>query len=97
LKANIFVGSHHGSITFFDDPADEKNYYTEHIEQIKPAMTIISVGPNVHDLPDRKALELYEKYSTGSKQGNKVFRTDEQGNMKLLLKGNGNWSLSVNQ
>jgi len=60
-------------------------------------MTLISVGPNVHDLPDRKALELYEKYNRGSKQGNKVFTTEDKGNMKLTLKGNGAWSLNVNQ
>jgi len=26
LRANILLGSHHGSLTFFDDPSDEKNY-----------------------------------------------------------------------
>jgi len=54
------------------------NYYTEHIRKITPAMTIVSVGPNVHDLPDKKAMELYEKHSTGSSQGNKVFTTEEK-------------------
>jgi beta-lactamase superfamily II metal-dependent hydrolase len=90
-------GSHHGSLTFFDDPSDDKNYYTSHIKKIKPAMTLISVGPNVHDLPDKKAIELYEKYSSGSSQGNKVFTTEDKGTMKLELKNDGGWSLSVNQ
>lgn len=97
LKASIFLAPHHGSLTFFDDPSDEKNYYTEHIRKITPAMTIVSVGPNVHDLPDKKAMELYEKHSTGSSQGNKVFTTEEKGNMKLVLKADGGWTLSANQ
>jgi hypothetical protein len=50
-------------------------------------MTLLSVGPNVHDLPDAKAVEFYEKYSTGSNNGNKVYMTEDQGNMKLILKG----------
>jgi len=97
LQANILLAAHHGSLTFFDDPNDKANYYVEHIQTIKPAMTLISVGPNTHELPDKKAVELYEKYSSGSKKGNKVFRTDKQGNMKLTLKGSGDWSLVSNQ
>ena len=97
LLANILLGSHHGSLTFFDDPDDEKNYYMEHIRKIKPDMTIISVGPNVHDLPDKKAIELYEKYSSGSSKGNKVYTTEEKGNMKLILKKEGGWNLKTNQ
>ncbi len=97
LRANILLGAHHGSLTFFDDPNDDKHYYTDHIKKIAPEMTLISVGPNVWDLPDEKAVELYTSYSSGSKQGNKVFRTDEKGNMKLTLKAVGGWSLSVNQ
>lgn len=97
LKTNILLAAHHGSLTFFDDPSDTKNYYTSHIQTIKPAMTIVSVGPNVHDLPDKKAIELYAKYSTGSNQGNKVFTTEEKGNMKLVLQDNGSWTLNANQ
>jgi beta-lactamase superfamily II metal-dependent hydrolase len=85
IKADILLAAHHGSLTFFDDPADEKNYYTAHVDTIKPAMTIVSVGPNVHDLPDQKALELYEKKSSGSDKGNKLYTTQDQGNIKLLL------------
>jgi beta-lactamase superfamily II metal-dependent hydrolase len=57
-------------------------------------MTIISVGDNAHGHPDKKALELYDKYSTGSKQGNKVFTTQDKGTMKLSLNDDG-WSLNV--
>jgi beta-lactamase superfamily II metal-dependent hydrolase len=97
VKTNILLGSHHGSITFFDDPGDERNYYTAHMQKIKPDMTLISVGPNIHGLPDGKALELYEKYSSGSSKGNKVYRTDRQGHMKVFLKGSGSWSIFVDQ
>jgi len=96
VKSDIFYAPHHGSLDFFDDPSDEKSYYTSHIKAISPAMTIISVGPNVHDLPNKKAVELYTKYSTGSNQGNRVFTTENQGNMKLVLKDDGGWSLSPN-
>lgn len=88
--------SHHGSLTYFDDPSDDEHYYTAHIKKIKPDMTLISVGPNVHDLPDEKALDLYEKFSSGSNKGNKVHTTEDKGNMKLTLKDN-SWTLKVNQ
>ena len=97
LHASILLGSHHGSITFFDDPADEKYYYMAHIKKISPDMTLISVGPNTFDLPDEKALELYAKNSSGSNKGNKVYRTDEQGNMKIVLKQDGGWNLKINR
>lgn len=97
LHANILLGSHHGSLTFFDDPSDEKNYYTAHLKKISPAMTLISVGPNSFDLPNEKSIELYTNDSSGSNNGNKVYRTDEQGNMRLALKGEGGWSLNINQ
>jgi beta-lactamase superfamily II metal-dependent hydrolase len=97
IKSDILLASHHGSLSFFNDPSDEQYYYTEHIKIIKPQMTIISVGPNSNDLPDRKAVELYKKYSTGSKQGNKVFSTENKGHMKLVLKDNGGWRLSTKQ
>jgi len=97
LKSSILLAAHHGSRTFFDDPSDEKSYYTSHIKAIAPAMTLVSVGPNVHGLPDDKALELYEKNSSGSANGNKVFSTQEKGTMKLILKADGGWSLSTNQ
>lgn len=97
LSSTILIAAHHGSVTFFDDPSDTKNYYVDHISKIEPAMTLISVGSNQHGLPDKKALELYEKYSSGSNKGNKVYTTEQKKNMKIELKDDGNWSLSVNQ
>lgn len=97
LKSSILIASHHGSITFFDDPSDKVNYFVDHIEKIKPDMTLVSVGPNPYDLPDNKAIEFYEQYSTGSNKGNKVYLTEEKGNMRIILKEEGGWSLSVNQ
>jgi len=66
ISSDIFLAAHHGSITFFDDPSDNKNYYTEHIDTISPAMTLVSVGPNTHDLPDETAIKLYKEKSSGS-------------------------------
>jgi len=97
LLSSIFYAPHHGALTFFDDPSDTKYYFVDHIKKINPAMTLISVGPNIHGLPDKKAIELYEKHSTGSSKGNKVYTTEAKGNMKLILKEDGGWSLNVNQ
>jgi len=69
LSCSLLLASHHGSVTYFDDPADEKYYYTDHLRAKSPAMTIISVGDNGYGHPDEKALELYEKHSTGVRQG----------------------------
>jgi beta-lactamase superfamily II metal-dependent hydrolase len=97
VKSSILLASHHGAITFFDDTKDAKNYYTDHIKKISPAMTIISVGDNSHGHPDEKALELYSIYSSGSNRENKIARTDIDGNIKVLLKDNGSWELLKNQ
>lgn len=94
LSCSLLLASHHGSITFFDDPSDEKNYYVAHVNAMKPAMTIVSVGDNGHGHPHDKALELYKKYSTGSNKGNKIKRTDMHGTLRLELKDDGGWSLS---
>lgn len=97
LQSEILLASHHGSKTFFDDPSDHNHWYTSHIRQINPAMTLISVGPNVHELPDNSAVNLYKKHSRGSDKGNKVYRTDQQGTMKLTVKSEGGWNLNINQ
>lgn len=97
VKSDILLAPHHGSLAFFDDPSDSQHYYVDHIKTISPAMTLISVGPNVHGLPDKKAVELYTKYSTGSRQGNKVYSTQEKGNMRLEFKDNAEWELHVHQ
>jgi len=94
LSSEILLSSHHGSISFFDDPNDEKNYYVSHIKKINPAMTIISYGDKT--LLDDNAVKLYEKYSRGSNKGNKVFTTLDRGNMLLTLKAEEGWSLSSN-
>ena len=97
VSCDILLAAHHGSITFFKDPADEWHYYTDHIQAIRPAMVLVSVGKNSYGHPDKTALELYKKYSTGSSNGHKVFRTDQNGTMKLTLKAGGGWSLIPHQ
>jgi beta-lactamase superfamily II metal-dependent hydrolase len=97
IHSALLVAAHHGSITFFDDPSDEKHYYVDHIKKIEPAMTLISVGPNQYGLPDAKATEIYKKYSTGSNKDNKVYTTQDMHNMMITLKDDGGWSLNVNQ
>ncbi len=47
--------------------------------------------------PDKKAMELYAKHSTGSAKGNKVYTTEQKGTMKLLLKDRGSWTLKTDQ
>lgn len=96
ISCNVLVASHHGSITFFDDPKDNKHYYVGHIKAMNPDITVVSVGKNVHGHPDAKAIELYKKYSRGSSQGNKLFRTDQKGNMKVHLRDYDGWSLEFN-
>ena len=97
LKSSILLASHHGSGKFFDDPADEERFYTAHIKKIKPEMTLISVGQNGQELPDPRAIELYEEYSTGSNKGKKIYTTQDKGTMKLGLHDDGTWSLATNQ
>ena len=97
VSCDILLAAHHGSTTFFDDPDDDRYYYTGHMKSTKPAMVIVSVGANSYGHPDKKALELYMKYSSGSRQGDKLFRTDHQGTMKLILKAGGGWSLNIKQ
>jgi beta-lactamase superfamily II metal-dependent hydrolase len=92
LDCSLLLASHHGSITYFDDPIDD-TYYTSHLRAKSPDMTIVSVGDNGHGHPDKKALEYYEKYSTGSSQGNKLYRTDKQGHIRVKLKSEGGWKL----
>ena len=97
ISCNILLAGHHGSITFFDDPADEKHYCTSHVAAMKPTMVVVSVGANSYGHPDNKALELYRKYAKGSSKGNKIYRTDKQGTIRLTLKTGGGWTLTPNQ
>ena len=97
VTSSILMAAHHGSIDFFDDPRDKKHYYSEHMTSIEPNMTFISVGSNSYGHPDEKALSMYRKYSTGSNKGNKVYRTDQQGTMKLTLKDSGGSEINIKQ
>lgn len=94
LCADILLGAHHGSKTFFNDPPDDE--YTTHIERISPLITIISVGPNSSGLPDDDAIRLYESYSTWL-GGPKVLRTDERGHIKLTSEGGHQWTFETAQ
>lgn len=96
VQSSILMAAHHGSNSFFDIPSYD-NWYTAHLQAIKPAMSIVSVGQNTHGHPNNEALGFYEKYSTGANNGDKVARTDERGTMKLTLKTDGGWSLEYNQ
>ena len=97
VSSDILMAAHHGSLDFFDDPSS-RYYYETHARAIAPAMTSVSVGPNNYGHPDPKALSLYEKHSRGARNtGNKVFRTDKQGTMKLTLKSEGGWTLIPSQ
>lgn len=95
LSADILLGAHHGSDTFFNDPPS--NEYESHMRKIKPGMTLLSVGPNNSGLPDSQAIRLYKKHSSGASNGDKLYQTDNEGNMKLTLKKAGGWSLSTKQ
>lgn len=97
VSSSILMAAHHGSLSFFNDPGDNEHYYLTHMKAISSDMTVISVGPNSHGHPDKKALEFYDEHSSGSNQGNTVFRTDKKGTIKLTLKDEGGWGLSPNQ
>ncbi len=97
IGCSILLAPHHGSLTFFDDPSDSKNYYTDHMQKLNPDVTLVSVGPNVHGLPDQRAVELFEKYSRGATNGKKVYTTEEEGTMTVDLKDDGSRLISVNQ
>ncbi len=94
LKSGILIAAHHGSLTFFDDPGDTSSYYVEHIKKISPGITLVSVGSNVHGLPDKEAIGLYKQYSQGSAQGDKVFTTEVKGHMKIELRDDGLWVIT---
>jgi len=93
LSCSLLLASHHGSLTYFQT-SDNNPLYTAHLTAKSPEMTIISVGNNAHGHPHKTALEHYTKFSTGSKQGNKVFRTDQQGHMSAVLHDTGGWELT---
>ena len=97
VRSSILLASHHGSISFFDDPADERSCYTAHMRAIQPSRIVVSVGPNQHGHPDPTAIGFYKRYSSGSDRGVKIYRTDEQGSIKLTFKDEGGWLMSGRQ
>lgn len=95
LSCSLLLASHHGSISYFND-SSQPTHYTNHLYSKSPDMTIISVGNNSHGHPNDTALMLYEKYTKGSQQKNKILRTDKHGSIHLTLKDGGSWSLKRN-
>ncbi|MBA7571215.1 hypothetical protein ES708_12974 [subsurface metagenome] len=89
ISSSILLASHHGSLSFFDDPEDTKNYYIDHIKKLKPFLTVYSVGDNdTH--PDEKAVKLYEKYSLGYDENKvKTLKTNYHGTIKFEFKEKG--------
>jgi beta-lactamase superfamily II metal-dependent hydrolase len=96
LQSSILLAAHHGSLAFFEDPSNQRRY-TDHVRKIRPDMTIVSVGPNVNDLPNAEAISLYTEYSQGSNRGTTVLTTEEKGTMKLTLKDEGGWHLDMSK
>jgi beta-lactamase superfamily II metal-dependent hydrolase len=92
LSCNVLLASHHGSLSYFDDPADQY-YYLGHLAAKNPEVTIISTGPNSHGHPEAKALEFYEKYSRGLSKGTKVLRTDSDGTIRVDIDNDGTFKL----
>ncbi|MCK5476742.1 MAG: MBL fold metallo-hydrolase [Candidatus Aenigmarchaeota archaeon] len=77
IQSEILLASHHGSISFFDNPSDENYYFIKHLKKINPSMTIISLGDN-NNHPHEKAVKLYNKYSNGyGKKKGKLLTTKE--------------------
>jgi len=96
LQTTILMAGHHGSISFFDDPSDPQNYFTNHTRYMNPTMTVVSVGSNGHGHPDTNALSFYQKYSQGS-NGHKIWRTDVNRNIKLEFIDGAAWRISQKQ
>ena len=92
LVSEILMGSHHGSWSFFE-VTDQSKYFVGHVNAINPAMTVLSVGANVHGHPDPEAVQKYERHSRGSRDGYKVWRTDRDGTMRLDLHEGDAWTL----
>ncbi|MBL0725513.1 MAG: hypothetical protein JJW01_00945 [Alphaproteobacteria bacterium] len=92
VSSAVLLGSHHGSITFFDDTRGTEHCYTSHLKEIAPKVVIVSVGENSHGHPKPKALEIYENNTKGTNNKNKICRTDKLGSMKVKITKEG-WSL----
>lgn len=98
VKSLVLYASHHGSFSFFNEDRENDEDYTHHLASINPAIAIISVSPtNPHGHPDDDALTHYENHCYGANNGQKIFRTDEHGNMKVELHGQGTGWIYWNQ
>lgn len=99
LKSTFLHASHHCSHTFFTENSDDEKdkYYTRHLEEISPIVTIISVGEsNQHGLPHPTSLSFYEKYTFSYKKtppSGQVFQTKDQGTMIGVLYDNGQFEI----
>lgn len=94
LNSTFLLASHHGSNTFFEDTSGD---YYEHIRKINPYLTIVSVGPNTWDLPDKKALRTYDSFSRGLTNGDKVYTTQDKGIIRVLFDTDGVGRVFTNQ
>ena len=99
VKSLVLFASHHGSFSFFNEDRDNDEDYTDHIASINPAIAIISVSDtNPHGHPDDEAIIHYENHSYGTVEtGQKIFRTDQHGNIKIDLFGQGTGRVYWNQ
>lgn len=90
IRSLVLYASHHGSFSFFNEDRENDDDYTYHLASINPAIAIISVGAtNPHGHPDEDAIAHYENHCYGATNGQKIFRTDHHGNMKVELHGQG--------
>lgn len=90
VNSLVLGGSHHGSFSFFNDDCDREDPFVGHMNLIRPAITILSVGDNLHGHPDDDAIRHYETYCHGTTETKqKIFRTDRHGNMTVELHGGG--------
>lgn len=90
LKSLVLFASHHGSHSFFNEDRENSDDYLDHLTLMNPAIALISVGANnPHGHPDDEALNHYERICYGALNGQKVFRTDQHGNIKVELNGQG--------
>lgn len=98
LNTTVLVASHHGSRSFFvdtDSNIDEKDAwgdaYEEHLELIRPAMTVISCGDQgIHNHPNPTAHNKY-KAATAHQQ---VYLTREKGTLIGQFHEDGRWTVT---
>ena len=95
LSSLVLYASHHGSYTFINDNPDADLDYSQHLVRMNPAIALISVGAtNPHGHPDSRAVAHYERHCYGTAEsGQKVFRTDQHGNMRVAFHGDGTGTL----